>query len=120
MRTSNIFCRKVSPELACAIPEDQPVPAFITGALWEFAGKVGAMSRTTCRFNHDAAEASVRYNGFYLFQLLKPCHEHVVFNQGQMQSRSAEADPPCADPAAKSDVSNSPSGLSPAPELISA
>ena len=120
MRTYNLFCRKVSPELACAIPEDQPVPAFITGALWEFAGKVGAMSRTTCRFNHDAAEASVRYNGFYLFQLLKPCHEHVVFNQGQTQSRSAEAGPPRANPAAKSEVRDSPSGPSPAPELISA
>lgn len=93
MRTYNLFRRKVSPDLACAIPEDDPVPAFI-GADWEFAGRVGAMSRTECRFNHEAAEASVRFNGFYLFQLIKPCHEHAVFAPTREPSESAEPGAP--------------------------
>jgi hypothetical protein len=72
MRTYNLFRRKCRAELVCAIPEDRPVPAFITGALWEFGGKLENADRDPLAFNHEAAEASVRVNGFYLFQMIKP------------------------------------------------
>ena len=72
MRTYNLFRRKRRAELVCAVPEDRPVPVFITGALWEFGGKLANADREPLAFNHDAAEASVRVNGFYLFQMIKP------------------------------------------------
>jgi len=72
MRTYNLFRRKRRAELVCAVPEDRPVPVFITGALWEFGGKLENADREPFAFNHEAAEASVRVNGFYLFQMIKP------------------------------------------------
>jgi hypothetical protein len=72
MRTYNLFRRKRRAELVCAVPEDRPVPAFITGALWEFGGKLEDADRDPLAFNHEAAGASVRVNGFYLFQMIKP------------------------------------------------
>jgi hypothetical protein len=84
MRTYNLFRRKLSPDLACAVPEDHPVPAFIKSG-WEFAGRVGDMRRAACRFNHEAADVSVQFNGFYLFQLIAPCHEHVFASRGREQ-----------------------------------
>jgi hypothetical protein len=72
MRTYNLFRRKCRAELVCAIPEDRPVPVFITGALWEFGGKLQNADRDPLAFNQHAAEASVRVNGFYLFQIIKP------------------------------------------------
>jgi hypothetical protein len=72
MRTYNLFRRKQRAELVCAVPEDWPVPVFITGALWEFGGKLENADRDPFAFNYKAAEASVRMNGFYLFQITKP------------------------------------------------
>ena len=72
MRTYNLFRRKGRLELVCAVPEDQPVPVFITGVLWEFGGKLENADRDPFAFNHAAAHASVRVNGFYLFQITKP------------------------------------------------
>jgi hypothetical protein len=77
MQIYNLFRRKLSPDLACAVPEDHPVPAFINSR-WEFAGRVGDLPRAKCRFNNEAASVSVQFNGFYLFQLTAPCHDHVV------------------------------------------
>ena len=34
----NLFRRKWQPDLCCAVPEDQPVPSFITGESWDFGG----------------------------------------------------------------------------------
>ena len=72
MRTYNLFRRKRRAELVCAVPEDWPVPVFITGASWEFGGKLENADRNPLAFNREAAEASVRVNGFYLFQMIKP------------------------------------------------
>jgi hypothetical protein len=33
---------------------------------------IGGLDRDPIAFNHEAAEASVRVNGFYLFQMIKP------------------------------------------------
>jgi len=71
MRTYNLFCRKGHAELVCAVPEDWPVPAFITGASWVFGGKLENADGDLLAFNREAADASVRFNGFYLFQLTR-------------------------------------------------
>ncbi len=65
----NLFRRRVSPDLVCAVPESQPVPGFIEGDQWEFGGKVTLCS-APAGFDDTAAEAGVRFNGFYIFQLL--------------------------------------------------
>ena len=72
MRTYNLFRRKGCLELVCAVPEDRPVPVFIIGVLWDFGGKFENVDRDLFAFNHQAAHASVRVNGFYLFQITKP------------------------------------------------
>ena len=71
MGNYSLFCRKGCAELLCAVPEDRPVPAFITGASWAFGGKLENVDRDPFAFNDEAAEASVRVNGFYLFQMTK-------------------------------------------------
>jgi hypothetical protein len=70
MRTYNLFRRVDRDELICAVPEDRPVPSFITGPPWEFVGWVNESVIGPLSFNHEAAEASVQWNGFYLFQLI--------------------------------------------------
>jgi len=87
MRTYNVFRRKGRAELVCAIPEDRMVPDFITGASWEFGGKLENADRHPFAFNHEAADASVRVNGFYLFQMTKPLE---VSEGGQEIGRSLQ------------------------------
>jgi hypothetical protein len=71
MQTYNLFRRKNQEELACAVPVDRPLPTFLTDALWEFGGTTEGKPFCSWVFNREAAEASVRYNGFYLFQLIR-------------------------------------------------
>ena len=71
MRTYNLFCRADRNELICAVPEDRPVPSFITGPPWDFVARVQESVIETMGYDHDAAEVSVQWNGFYLFQLTK-------------------------------------------------
>ena len=87
MRTYNLFRRKGRTELVCAIPEDRLVPDFITGASWEFGGKLENAHRHPFAFNREAADASVRVNGFYLFQMTKPLE---VSKGGQEIGRSSQ------------------------------
>src|SRR3954467_6961723 len=64
----NLFRHKLKPDLICAVPEDYPVPSFIEGSTWAFAGKVSEPITIPLGFKSKAAEAGVRFNGFYLFQ----------------------------------------------------
>jgi len=66
----NLFRQADRAELICAVPEVRPVPAFITGPEWNFAGRVRNCANGSSGFNRRAAEESVLYNGFYLFQLI--------------------------------------------------
>jgi hypothetical protein len=66
----NLFRHADRTELICAVPEVQPVPAFITGPPWSFVGRVGDHADRSSGFDHQSAEVSVNYNGFYLFQLI--------------------------------------------------
>jgi hypothetical protein len=66
----NLFRHADRMELICAVPEVQPVPAFISGPPWSFAGRVKDYADGSSGFDHQSAEVSVNYNGFYLFQLI--------------------------------------------------
>lgn len=61
----NLFRRRSEPETLCAVPEDRVVPAFLSGGDWEFGGKTAVGSMRD--FDLQAARASVRFNGFYLY-----------------------------------------------------
>lgn len=113
MRPYNLFRRKGRAELACAIPEDRPVPAFITGARWEFGGRVDATTCGRCSFNRDTAEAGIRYNGFYLFQL-------VTNRLADPAAGSGPADPRTIDPgrAQAEESGGGISGSCPPPAIV--
>jgi hypothetical protein len=66
--TFNLFRHKLKPDLVCAVPEDYPVPGFLEASTWAFAGKVSEPTTIPLGFKSKAAEAGVRFNGFYLFQ----------------------------------------------------
>ena len=61
----NLFSRRGSADICCAVPEDLVVPSFVAEARWEFAGKVDEHDPT---FDGVAAGISADLNGFYLFQ----------------------------------------------------
>jgi hypothetical protein len=65
MRAYNLFRRKGNADLFCAVPENVPVPKFVTADEWEYARPldVGTLSG----FDADAAQVSAAVNGFYLF-----------------------------------------------------
>jgi Family of unknown function (DUF6455) len=66
-----LFRRKGQPDLFCAVPEDHPVPGFITGGCWAFAGTRDSNSLPP-GMSRTAAELGVRFNGFHLFQGADP------------------------------------------------
>ncbi|MBM6581748.1 hypothetical protein ILT44_16240 [Microvirga sp. BT689] len=84
MRNYNLFCRADRDELVCAVPEDRAVPSFITGPTWDFVGRIKENVIGSLSFNHEAAEASVQWNGFYLFQLINASDLHRKARQGSV------------------------------------
>ncbi|WP_262269269.1 hypothetical protein [Microvirga yunnanensis] len=92
MRTYNLFCRADRDELICAVPEDRPVPSFIIGPPWEFVGRVNESAIGPLSFNHEAAEESVQWNGFYLFQLVNAANLHLKGRRGTAAA-AAEGSP---------------------------
>jgi hypothetical protein len=67
MRAYNLFRRKGSNALVCAVPEERSVPGFLTARRWKFDGH----RQLPHGFDADAAAAAVRFNGFYLFADLR-------------------------------------------------
>jgi hypothetical protein len=63
----NLFRSTRSADLLCAVPEDYPVPAFINGQGWVFAGKLAEPSAAPLGFEWTSAGAVVPLTGFYLF-----------------------------------------------------
>ena len=76
MRAYNLFRRKGSDSLYCAVPEDRILPSFVTAPAWEFSGRLEESGARPFGFDTKAAAAGVRYNGFHLF----PCfyQEHLT------------------------------------------
>ena len=61
------FRRRRAPDLCCAVPEDCPVPSFLDGTKWKFAGTLHGSRGDPCGFDREAARLGVHLNGFYLF-----------------------------------------------------
>jgi hypothetical protein len=101
MRDYNLFCRADRDELVCAVPEDRPVPSFITGPTWDFVGRVKENVIGSLSFNHEAAEASVQWNGFYLFQLINASGLHLKACQGSVAEKIGAASAMGMDPRQK-------------------
>ncbi len=72
MQAYNLFRRRGHADLVCAVPEDHPVPPFIRATSWVFGGTLEDSDVDRLAFGREAAEASVRHIGFYLFQMVKP------------------------------------------------
>ena len=90
----NLFRHKLKPDLVCAVPEDYPVPGFIDGSTWAFAGKISEPTTIPLGFESKAAEAGVRFNGFYLFQASLIERDTITVEQkrGAMRSPRSTVD----------------------------
>lgn len=63
----NLFRRRCASDLYCAVAQAHPVPDFIDGQDWEFAGTTRGERGAPAGFRLDDARAGVQMNGFYLF-----------------------------------------------------
>jgi hypothetical protein len=86
----NLFRHADRAELICAVPEVRPVPAFITGPPWSFVGHVGDHAGGSSGFDHQSAEVSVHYNGFYLFQLINASDLKAWIDQDRRQQSDGD------------------------------
>jgi hypothetical protein len=67
--TYNVFQHRTKSELFCAVPVDQPVPAFILWEQWAFNQTLHPLDPCPPGFRPQAAQDGARFNGFYLFQV---------------------------------------------------
>jgi len=65
MRAYNLFRRRGEADLFCAVPQDLPVPNFVTADEWDYARPLDI--ETLSAFDATAAQTSAAANGFYLF-----------------------------------------------------
>ncbi|TXN68122.1 hypothetical protein [Methylobacterium sp. WL6] len=63
----NVFRRRQSPELRCAVRQDRPVPLFIDGAVGEFSGTVVG-EKPPAGFQAGEAHEAMLSAGYYLFR----------------------------------------------------
>ena len=68
----NLFRHKLMPDLFCAVPQDCPVPGFIEGSAWAFAGTVSERTPAPAGLDWELAAASVQRSGFCLFDSSLP------------------------------------------------
>ena len=68
----NLFRHKLMPDLFCSVPQDCPVPGFIEGSAWAFAGTVGERTLAPAGLDWETAAASVRRSGFCMFESSLP------------------------------------------------
>jgi len=67
--TYSVFQHRTKPELFCAVPVDQPVPAFVMWEQWAFNRSLHPSDPCPSGFRPQAAQDGARFNGFYLFQV---------------------------------------------------
>jgi hypothetical protein len=53
------------------VPQDCVVPAFVTAERWVFEGVLDDSATAPPGFDQSAATLGVKYNGFYLFQIVE-------------------------------------------------
>jgi hypothetical protein len=68
----NLFRHKLMSDLFCAVPQDCPVPRFIEGSTWAFAGTVSVRTPAPAGLDWEIAAASVRRSGFCMFESSPP------------------------------------------------
>jgi hypothetical protein len=68
--TYNLFRHGTDPAIMCAVPNDKPVPAFITGPAWCFERTIPVDQEPADSFRPKLATTAVRFNGFYLYLAL--------------------------------------------------
>jgi hypothetical protein len=66
----NLFRRTDQPDFCCAVPERLPVPSFIRGPRWEFAGTFGTPNPAPLGFRTRAARVALHAQGFYPFDYI--------------------------------------------------
>ncbi len=62
----NLFRRKDTSDLYCAVPEARPVPPFVRTPAWEFVGKLDH-DAPPFGFRERAARVAMHHQGFYAF-----------------------------------------------------
>ncbi len=100
----NLFRHKLKSHVICAVPEDHPVPNFVEGSTWEFAGKVSEPASVPLGFSRKAADAGVRFSGFYLFQVSPIEPARITLERRREQPKAAGAPPWMPHPVALSEV----------------
>jgi hypothetical protein len=71
MDTYNVFSRKETPAVRCAVRLDRPIPEFILSGVWEYAGTISEPDKARpAGFNLEAARDAARRPGYYLFHAL--------------------------------------------------
>jgi hypothetical protein len=68
--TYNLFRHRRDPAILCAVPNDKPVPAFISRSAWSFERVIRAGGEPVDSFEPALAEIAGNLNGFYLFLAL--------------------------------------------------
>ncbi len=66
----NLFRRKDTSDLYCAVPEARPVPPFIRTPAWEFVSKLDHASPPS-GFRERAARTAMHHQGFYAFNCIQ-------------------------------------------------
>src|SRR3954466_12035315 len=64
----NLFRHRLMPDLFCAVPQDCPVPGFIEGSAWAFAGTLSVRTPAPAGLAWETAMASAWRRGFVIFQ----------------------------------------------------
>lgn len=70
-RRYNLFRRSAEPDVLCAVPEDKPVPPFVTAPAWEYGGHMNRDDAAPAIFRSRAVATAIRFNGFYLLHRAK-------------------------------------------------
>jgi hypothetical protein len=65
--TYNVFQHGRDPAILCAVPNDKPVPAFISGPAWSFERAIPVGQDPSEGFRPKLAVTAESLNGFYLF-----------------------------------------------------
>ena len=68
----NLFRHKLMPDLFCAVPQDWPVPGFIEGSAWAFAGTSSERTPAPAGLDSETAAAGMRWSGFVMLQSSLP------------------------------------------------
>ena len=89
----NLFRHKLMPDLFCAVPQDWPVPGFIEGSAWAFAGTISERTPAPAGLDWETAMASARRSGFCMFQS-SPTEASKVSPRPEVWSDLRDALPP--------------------------